>query len=70
MTDTNPRFSEPSPPKVTPGTWHYKDRKKPSNGVRIHTGGQRIFVMNRDVLGLAEALADHIQYSKSKETQR
>lgn len=70
MTDTNPRFSEPSPPKVTPGTWHYKDRKKPSNGVRIHTGGQRIFVMNRDVLGLAEALADHIQHSKSKETQR
>lgn len=70
MTDTNPRFSEPSPPTVTRGTWHYKGRNKPSNGVRIHAGGQRIFVMNRDVLGLAEALADHIQYSKSKETQR
>lgn len=40
------------------------------NGIRIDRARGWIFIPDSEVLGLAEALADHIQYSKSKETQR
>ena len=55
---------------LTPFYWARDYGGTKERGVRIQHGKRDLFVPDHEILALATALADHIQYSKSKETQR
>ncbi len=63
MTSIDPHSSTPT---VIPGLWRHKDGRPHDPGIRIHVGTRNVFVHNRDVLTLANSLADYLAGSRTR----